>query len=72
MTVESNWNPRARNATSGAYGIPQAHPASKMASAGPDWRTNPITQIRWAISYVAKRYGSACGAWSFWQAHRWY
>ena len=66
---ESGWNPYASNSASGAYGIPQSLPGSKMASAGSDWRTNPITQVKWMIGYVDSRYGSACGAWSYWQAH---
>ena len=57
-TRESNWNPLARNPSSGAYGIPQALPAGKMATAGPDWAVNPITQIRWGLSYIKGRYGS--------------
>lgn len=69
---ESSWNPRATNRSSGAYGLPQALPASKMASAGKDWRTNPTTQIRWAIGYMEERYGSPCGAWRFWQSRHWY
>jgi hypothetical protein len=69
---ESGWRVSAYNASSGAYGIPQAVPGSKMALFGSDWRTNPITQVRWGIYYVNHRYGSACSAWSFWQYHRWY
>jgi hypothetical protein len=69
---ESNWNPTATNASSGAYGLVQALPASKMASAGSDWRTNPATQIEWGLDYMKDRYGSACDAWSFWQANHWY
>jgi hypothetical protein len=69
---ESRWKTTARNPSSGAYGIPQALPARKMASAGSDWRTNPRTQISWALSYMNSRYGSPCGAWSFWQSHHWY
>lgn len=72
ISRESGWNPRARNPYSGAYGLPQALPGSKMASAGADWRTNGVTQIKWALRYVRSRYGSACGAWSFWRAHRYY
>jgi hypothetical protein len=68
---ESGWRYNAENA-SGAYGIPQALPGSKMASAGPDWQTNPTTQIKWGIGYVKERYGSPCNAWAFWQAHGWY
>jgi hypothetical protein len=59
---ESHWNFKARNYRSGAYGIPQANPGTKMASAGRDWRSNPITQIKWGMSYVNARYGSPCGA----------
>lgn len=66
---ESGWNLYATNAGSGAYGIPQSLPGSKMASAGSDWRTNPVTQVKWMISYVNGRYGSACAAWAYWQAH---
>jgi hypothetical protein len=69
---ESGWNHTALNRSSGAYGIPQALPGSKMASAGDDWRTNPITQVKWGIKYVNGRYGSPCGAWNFWQSHHWY
>ena len=69
---ESGWNYTATNPSSGAYGLVQALPGSKMASAGADWRTNPITQINWGISYMNGRYGSPCGAWSFWQSHGWY
>lgn len=69
---ESTWNYRAVNPSSGAYGLVQALPGSKMASAGADWQTNPATQIKWGLSYMDGRYGSPCGAWSFWQANRWY
>lgn len=72
FTHESNWDYRATNPTSGAYGIPQALPASKMATAGADWRTNPITQVRWGLSYVQQRYGTPCSAWAFWQNNQWY
>ena len=60
-TRESNWRVSAEN-SSGAYGIPQALPASKMAAMGSDWRTNPITQIRWGIGYIADSYGTPCAA----------
>ena len=60
-TRESDWQVSAQN-PSGAYGIPQALPASKMATVGADWRTNPITQIRWGLSYIADAYGSPCVA----------
>ena len=70
-THESGWSVSAQNA-SGAFGIPQASPGSKMASAGADWRTNPATQIAWGLSYIGAAYGNPCGAWSFWQSHFWY
>lgn len=69
---ESGWNYTATNAGSGAYGLVQALPGSKMATAGADWRTNPATQIKWGLGYMNTRYGSPCGAWSFWQSHHWY
>ena len=69
---ESTWNYRASNPSSGAYGLVQALPGSKMASAGSDWQTNPATQIKWGLNYMNERYGSPCGAWSFWQANSWY
>ncbi|MDN3297868.1 transglycosylase SLT domain-containing protein [Streptomyces ficellus] len=69
---ESGWNPSATNASSGAYGLVQALPASKMSSAGSDWKTNPATQIEWGLDYMNDRYGSPCGAWNFWQANGWY
>jgi hypothetical protein len=71
-TRESGWNPYAQNATSGAYGIPQALPGSKMATAGGDWATNPETQIRWGLEYIRSSYGSPCGAWSHSEAYGWY
>ena len=69
---ESHWNPHAANPSSGAYGIPQALPGSKMASAGSDWQSNPVTQIKWGLGYIADRYGSPCGAWGHSQGHGWY
>lgn len=72
ITQESGWNVSATNRSSGAYGIPQALPGSKMATAGADWQTNPATQIKWALGYVQGRYSTACGAWSFKSAHGWY
>ncbi|MEU6812185.1 transglycosylase SLT domain-containing protein [Streptomyces sp. NPDC046831] len=69
---ESSWNVSATNASSGAYGLVQALPASKMASAGSDWKTNPATQIKWGLDYMNSRYGSPVDAWNFWQAHGWY
>ncbi len=70
-THESGWSTTAEN-PSGAYGIPQASPGSKMASAGADWRTNPATQITWGFGYIANTYGTPCAAWSFWEQHYWY
>jgi len=69
---ESQWNYRATNSSSGAYGIAQALPGSKMNVVGPDWRTNPVTQIKWGLNYIADRYGTPCGAWSHSQATGWY
>jgi hypothetical protein len=69
---ESGWNVEAANPTSGAYGIPQALPGSKMASAGPDWQTDATTQIRWGLGYIKGTYGSPCGAWAHEQAVGWY
>lgn len=69
---ESGWRADAYNAGSGAYGIPQALPGDKMASAGLDWRTNAVTQISWGLSYIGSRYGSPCGAWDHSQRTGWY
>ncbi|MFJ2606673.1 lytic transglycosylase domain-containing protein [Streptomyces sp. NPDC091279] len=69
---ESSWNMNATNASSGAYGLFQALPASKYSSAGSDWQSNPATQIKWGLNYMDSRYGSPCEAWSFWQANSWY
>jgi len=69
---ESGWRYNALNRSSGAYGIPQSLPASKMASVGSDWRTNATTQIKWGLGYIKSRYGSPCGAWSHEQSHSWY
>ncbi|MFJ5775997.1 transglycosylase SLT domain-containing protein [Streptomyces sp. NPDC093094] len=69
---ESSWNYQAVNPSSGAYGLFQALPGSKMSSVGADWQTNPATQIQWGLNYMNERYGSPCGAWSFWQANHWY
>jgi len=69
---ESGWSVTAYNPGSGAYGIPQAVPGSKMASAGPDWQTNAATQIRWGLEYIKGTYGSPCGAWGHEQATGWY
>lgn len=59
---ESRWRVDALNKRSGAYGIPQALPGNKMRTAGKDWRTNPITQVKWGIKYIKARYGTACKA----------
>ena len=69
---ESGWRVNAENSSSGAYGIPQSLPGSKMATAGADWQTNPATQIKWGLGYIQERYGSPCGAWGFKQGHGWY
>lgn len=69
---ESHWNAFAHNVSSGAYGIPQALPGEKMASAGADWATNPATQITWGLGYIEGRYGSPCGAWAHSEAKGWY
>ncbi len=69
---ESGWRVNAENVSSGAYGIPQSLPGSKMATVAGDWRTNPVTQITWGLGYISERYGSPCGAWSFKQGHGWY
>jgi hypothetical protein len=70
--LESGWNIYASNPSSGAYGIPQALPGSKMASAGPDWQGDAATQIRWGLSYIQGTYGSPCAAWSHEEADGWY
>ncbi|MFI9273268.1 transglycosylase SLT domain-containing protein [Kitasatospora sp. NPDC052896] len=69
VSHESGWNVSATNPSSGAYGLGQALPASKMASAGADWKTNPTTQIKWAYDYMNSRYGSPNAAWAYWQTH---
>lgn len=71
-TRESNWRVTANNASSGAYGIAQAMPGSKMASVGADWRTNAKTQITWGLGYISGRYGTPCNAWAHSQARGWY
>lgn len=70
-TRESNWRYNAANA-SGAYGIPQALPGSKMATAGPNWQTDPTTQIKWGLGYIKNMYGTPCGAWDHELAYGWY
>lgn len=69
---ESGWRHTADNPTSSAYGIPQALPGKKMASAGADWRTNPETQIKWGLKYIENRYETPCGAWSAFKKKGWY
>ncbi|MDP9830516.1 aggregation-promoting factor C-terminal-like domain-containing protein [Kineosporia succinea] len=71
-TRESSWNYQATNPSSGAYGIPQSLPGSKMAAAGSDWKTNPVTQMRWGLDYIADRYGTPCGAWEHSESVGWY
>lgn len=72
VMAESGWRWNATNPSSGAYGIPQALPPGKMASAGADWRTNPDTQLRWMMGYIRDRYGSPDNAWAHEQAFHWY
>jgi hypothetical protein len=69
---ESGWNVYAHNASSGAYGIPQALPGDKMAAVGADWATNPATQIEWGIIYIINTYDTPCGAWEFSGANGYY
>ena len=71
-TRESGWDPHAQNPSSGAYGIPQALPGSKMGAYGSDWADNPTTQIRWGLAYISGSYGTPCGAWSEFQSQGWY
>ena len=71
-TRESGWNYKAYNASSGAYGIPQALPGSKMASVADDWKTNPATQIKWGLGYIEGRYNDPCGAWQHSESTGWY
>jgi hypothetical protein len=71
-TKESHWNYKARNKVSGAHGIAQALPATKMEVVGTDWRTNPVTQITWGLKYINERYDTPCKAWSKFKRSRWY
>ena len=71
-TKESGWSHKSHNSSSGAHGIPQSLPGSKMASHGKDWRTNPETQIRWGLSYIDGRYGSPNAAWGHFTSRNWY
>ena len=72
ISHESGWNYHAVNRSSGAYGLPQSLPAGKLASAGADWRDNPVTQLRWANNYAVGRYGSWGGAYRFWVTNHWW
>ncbi|MFF1306239.1 transglycosylase SLT domain-containing protein [Streptomyces sp. NPDC058307] len=69
---ESGWDVNATNSSSGAYGLVQALPGSKMASVGSDWKSNARTQIKWGLDYMNSRYGSPTAAWAFWQSNGWY
>ena len=71
-TKESHWNYKARNKSSGAHGIAQALPATKMEIVGTDWRTNPVTQITWGLKYISERYEYPCAAWSKAKRSNWY
>jgi hypothetical protein len=71
-TRESRWKYNADNPTSSAYGIPQALPGNRMAEYGSDWRTNPVTQIKWGLDYIEDAYGSPCNAWAHSESHGWY
>ena len=73
-TGESGWNYQAANASSDAYGIPQALPGSKMGTVAADYRTNPVTQITWGMQYVKASYGSPCAALGSWNSRspHWY
>jgi hypothetical protein len=71
-TKESHWNYKAHNYRSGAHGIAQALPASKMDVVGTDWRTNPVTQIRWGLRYIDSRYGTPCKAWAKFKRSKYY
>ncbi len=72
VSRESRWNPTAMNSSSGAYGLCQALPGSKMATAGSDWQTNPITQLKWCDGYATGRYGSWYAAYQHWVSHHWW
>jgi hypothetical protein len=71
-TKESHWNYKSSNKRSGAHGIPQALPATKMDVVGTDWRTNPVTQISWGLLYIDSRYDTPCKAWSKFKRSNWY
>jgi hypothetical protein len=69
---ESGWNTAVKNSSTGAYGIPQARPGNKMASAGPNWQNSAETQIKWGLGYIKDRYGTPCSAWSYFRSTGWY
>ena len=69
---ESGWRVNAHNPSSGAHGIPQSLPGNKMASAGPNWYSDPHTQIKWGLKYIKNRYGTPCSALSSWNHKGWY
>jgi hypothetical protein len=69
---ESSWNPSARNSSTGAYGLCQAYPATKMSSVGRDYKTNPVTQLKWCYQYANNRYGGWWSAFAFWRGNRWW
>lgn len=72
ITKESSWNPTAMNRSSGALGLCQALPGTKMASEGADYQTNPVTQLRWCHKYAVQRYGGWWASFAFWRANRWW
>lgn len=72
ITKESGWKVNAQNPSSSAYGLAQSLPGNKMASAGADWQTNPVTQLKWMKEYVVERYNGFCGAWAHEQSEDWY
>jgi hypothetical protein len=72
FTRESHWRVTALNKSSGAYGIPQALPGNKMAKAGDDWKTNPVTQVKWGLMYISGRYDTACNALQHFYSYGWY
>ena len=72
VSHESSWNSFAQEPTTGAFGLCQALPAIKLASAGDDWQTNPVTQLKWCTQYATSRYGSWAGAYSTWVSQRWW
>lgn len=69
---ESGWKETSHNTSSGAHGIPQSLPGSKMAKFGSDWRINPETQIKWGLAYIQGRYDTPCGAWGAFKKKGWY